>query len=539
MAGGRVLGLKSKQEPFKRKLSLIDVTFIGLGAMIGSSWMFAPQTAVQLAGPAALLSWVIAAIVLGMLALVYAELGGALPSAGGFIRYPNYSHGDLVGFIISCMSFITYSVSASLEVVAIRTYLSAWWPSLGSHNPTVLGWLIQLFLLITFFLINYWSVNVFGKINSVVTIIKFAVPVLTIIVLLNYFTPSNFYVDGFLTNGFGGVESAIATAGIAYAFIGFQQTINFSAEAKNPGRTIPIATMLSIGLAGLLYFLLQFAYIGAIPGHLLENGWAGLSLGSPFADLTALLGLMWLMNLLMADAILSPGGAANVGFGATARIIYAWAKNKTFFKIFTNVDEKTGVPRVALWFTFILAVFWTLPFPSWEALVSVAASSAIMAFITGPISAAAFRITAPDLHRPFKLKGFAVIAPIAFIISSFIIYWSGWKTISWLFAFELFLFVAYIVVWKGKRKSQTILRKQMKTAWWLVFYNVSMFILSWLGTFGGNGWIPAPWDQILVALLSVVTYYWGAKSAMPNPVFDTDHVHIVDKSDLSISNRTT
>lgn len=79
----------------------------------------------------------------------------------------------------------------------------------------------------------------------------------------------------------------------------------------------------------------------------------------------------------------------------------------------------------------------------------------------------------------------------------------------------------------------------MKTAWWLVFYNVSMFILSWLGTFGGNGWIPAPWDQILVALLSVVTYYWGAKSAMPNPVFDTDHVHIVDKSDLSVSNRTT
>lgn len=527
--------MKKKEGSFKRKLSLVDVTFIGLGAMVGSSWMFAPQTAVQLAGPAALLSWIIAAIALGMLALVYAELGGALPSAGGFIRYPNYSHGDLVGFIISCMSFITYSVSASLEVVAVRTYLSAWWPSLGSQNPTALGWFTQLFLLIVFFLINYWSVNVFGKINSIVTLIKFAVPVVTIIVLLTYFTPANFYVDGFFTNGFGGVESAIATAGIAYAFIGFQQTINFSAEAKNPGRTIPIATMLSIGLAGLLYFLLQFAYIGAIPGNLLENGWAGLSFGSPFADLTALLGLIWLMNLLMADAILSPGGAANVAFGATARIIYAWAKNKTFFHIFTKVDEKTGVPRVALWFTFLLAVFWTLPFPSWEALVGFASSSAIMAFITGPVSAAAFRITAPKLRRPFKLKGFAVIAPIAFMISSFIIYWSGWKTISWLLAFELFLFVAYIAIWKGKKKPGSLLRKQMTAAWWLVFYNVIMIILSWAGTFGGNDWIAAPWDQILVALVSLVTYYWGAKSAIPNPVFDESDISA--KSDLAAGNR--
>jgi amino acid transporter len=515
---------------FRRKLNLIDLTFIGLGSIIGSGWLYSSLFAAKIAGPAAWISWVIGALVTAVLGLVFAELGSAIPRTGGLVRYAEYSHGPLMSYLISFMAFIAYSCVAGLEAQAIRGYVSSWWPALGGQNPTLLGWFFQAALLLVFFLLNYWSVNIFGKSNTIITFIKFFVPVLTVVVLLTQFHPENFSMHGFAPSGIAGIQTAITAAGIGFAYQGFQQAVFFASEAKNPGRNVPLSILLSIILATVLYVLLQICFIGALPASVLAGGWEGLNFSSPFAELTALLGFGWLMQLIMADAVLSPGGTGNIYLSATARLIFGWSKTGTFFKTFTGVDRNTGVPKEAIWLSFITAILWTLPFPSWDKLVGVASSAGLVSFLIGPISVAAFRRTAPSLERPFRLPVISIIAPAAFVISSLIVYWAGWNIVSWLLASVIVMFVLYCIFAGHMNLSGVPLAEQMKSSWWLVFYSIAMIIISYLGSFNGKSIIPAPWDQLIVTLVSLLAYYWGVSSSLSNPAFKDEEPEAVDEA---------
>ncbi len=503
----------------KRQLNLVDLTFLGLGAIIGSGWLMASLGGANLAGPAAWISWVIGAIAVLLIGLVYAELGGAMPRAGGIIRYPDYSHGPIVGYMMGFAALVAYSSVAGIEVEAVRQYAQQWWPALGtaSGNVSVLGWFVQLLLLILFFLLNYWSVNVFAKFNSVITAIKFIVPLLTIIVLFTQFHGANFTSHGFATHGFTGIETAVSTGGIVFAFLGFRQAVDFAGEAKNPQRNVPLAIILAILLGAVLYVLLQVVFIGAVPASSLAAGWDKLSFKAPFANLALLLGFSWLAVFLFVDGAISPSGTGNIYQSSTARVIFAWARTGTFFRVFGKVDPKTGIPRAAMILAFILAVFWTGPFPIWSKLVGVVSSATVMTYIIGPISAAAFRKTAPDLHRPFRLGGMSVIAPVAFIVGSLIIYWTGWSIDSWLIGLQIIMFLLYLILKNSMPTDAVPFGQQLKSSWWLVVYFVVMFLLSMLGSFGGTGSIPAPWDQVLVIVVSIIAYYWGKASALPKP----------------------
>jgi amino acid transporter len=507
---------------FQRKLGLLDLTFLGLGAIIGSGWLFASQSGAQLAGPSAWIAWVIGAVAVGLIGLVYAELGGALPRAGGIIRYPDYSHGPIVGYLMGFAALIAYSSVASIEAEAMRGYAQTWWHALGTStgNVTVLGWFVQLVLLFIFLMINYWSVNVFGKVNSVVTAVKFIVPVLTVVVFFTHFHGSNFTSHGFAPGGFTGIESAVSTAGIVFAFLGFRQAVDFAGEAKNPNRTVPIAILTAIGLAAVLYILLQVCFIGAVPSSDLSAGWSALNFKSPFANLAGALGLAWMANLLFADAVLSPSGTGNIYLSSTARVIFAWARNGTFFSKFGNLSPGSTVPRAALILTFFLSVFWTLPFPTWGKLVGVVSSATVMTYIIGPISAAALRRSAPQVKRPFRLRGMGVIAPIAFIVASLIIYWTGWAIDSWLIGVQLLVFIIYLVIQAVNKNAfpQGIpFAQALKSSIWLVVYYIIMLLVSKFGAtaFGGSGLLKTPVDQIIVAVISLIAYYWGVAVALP------------------------
>ena len=499
----------------KRKLSFLDLTFIGLGSIVGSGWLFASQKGAETAGPAAWLSWVIGAFAVLLLGFVYAELGGAIPRAGGSVRYGEFSHGPLLGYLSGFASIVAFSSVAGIEVEAVRQYAETWFPQLGTGAPTVLGWFVQLALLAIFFILNMKSVSLFGKTNTVITAIKFIVPILTIIVLLTQLKVSNFSSHGFAPFGFSGIEKAVSSSGIIFAFLGFQQAVSFASEAKNPQKSLPIALLTAVFLSAALYILLQLTFIGATPTSALGGGWAGLHYTSPFANVAAALGLGWLSSIILADAVLSPSGTANIYLSATSRVIFAWAKGGTFFKKFGEIDGKTGVPRPALILAFIMSVFFTLPFPSWDQLVGVVSSATVLTYIMGPVSLHAFRKTAPDLDRPYRLKGYQVISPLAFVIASLIVYWTGLHTDSWLLGSQIVMFVIFFFI---KNAHSTItMAQQIKSSAWLIAYYVAMLIFSFLGTFdGGANILAGPYDQIVVAVVSLGIYYWGVNTGIQN-----------------------
>ena len=226
--------------------------------------------------------------------------------------------------------------------------------------------MVQLGLLGAAFLLNYWSIGVFAKANSIITLIKYITPTVVIIVLLTQLKPANFSVHGFAPFGISGITAAITTGGIMFAYLGLQPIIGLAGEVKNPQRNVPLALIISTVLAAILYILLQIAFLGSIPTDRLGGGWAGVAdkFSAPFLDIATILGFGWLAVLVTADAVISPSGTGNIFMSTTSRVVFGWARNGTLFRVFGWVDERTGIPRPALWLTFGLAIFWTLPFPS-------------------------------------------------------------------------------------------------------------------------------------------------------------------------------
>ena len=214
--------------------------------------------------------------------------------------------------------------------------------------------------------------------------------------------------------GAHGVQGAVSAGGIIFAYLGLTPIISVASEVKRPQFTIPFALILSVVLATVIYVVLQVAFLGAVPTDMLANGWSGLSdkFPLPYRDIAMLLGLGWLALLVVSDAIISPSGCGNIYMAATPRVIYAWSNSNTFFRIFTRVDPKSGIPRYALWLTFALSVFWTMPFPSWDKLISVVSAALVLSYALAPVTVGALRRNAPELERPFYVKGFTVLGSL-------------------------------------------------------------------------------------------------------------------------------
>ncbi|MFC4619824.1 APC family permease [Camelliibacillus cellulosilyticus] len=516
----------AKQGQFKRKLNLLDLTFLGCGSIIGSGWLYASMNAAKLAGPWALISWVIGAVMFILIGLVYAELSAALPRSGGFLRFPDYSHGTMVGYLIGFASLLGYTSVVGVEVIAVREYATYYWPALtnSAHGPTALGFIIQSALVLVFFLINYWSVNFFGKFNTVLTFFKFIVPLLIIIVLLFNAHWSNFSAGGADPGGIHGVFQAVVAAGIAFAYLGFRQSVDFAGEAKRPQRDVPWSIILSVVLCLILYLLLQTAFIIGVPGSDLANGWVSINWDSPWAQLAKTVGVIWLVNLILIDAVVSPGATGNIFLSGTARVMFAWAKNGYFYSIFSKVDKRTGLPRSALWLALIMGIAWTIPanFQTWAGLINAVTTAFVLTYMTGAVTAGAFRKRLPDMERPFKLKGMSVFGPLAFISSSLLALWSGWGVLSLLIILLIASLVLYFAFVDKDETFRKTLKEDFKACIWLFGFYAFMLIMSYCGSFGPGKWIPGPWDSVIVAIGSIAIYYWGVETSLKKPRITED-----------------
>jgi amino acid transporter len=152
--------------------------------------------------------------------------------------------------------------------------------------------------------------------------------VLTVVLLIASGFDASHLTDhgGFAPYGYGAVLTALAGGGIVYSVNGFQAPVDFSGEARNPRRTIPLAVLGSIAAAVLLYLGLQLAFIVAVPDAALVNGWQGVNFESPFGELAVALNLGFLAAVLYADAVVSPGGSAYVGVASTPGTRTRWPR---------------------------------------------------------------------------------------------------------------------------------------------------------------------------------------------------------------------
>jgi amino acid transporter len=510
------------------------LTMTGLGSIIGSGWLFGAWRAAKIAGPAAIFAWLIGMIVILFIALSYSELGAMFPEAGGMVKYTQYSHGSFVGFLAGWANWIAIVSVIPVEAMASVQYMSSWqwnwarWThSLvqnGLLTPKGLG--IASLLLLIYFFLNYWTVSLFAKVNSLITVFKMIIPGLTIVALLSVgFHGGNFtHGHSVAPYGWSSVLTAVATSGIVFAFNGFQSPINMAGEAKKPGRSIPIAVVGSVLIATVIYVLLQVAFIGAVEPSMLVHGWNSINFNSPFADLAIALNINWLVIVLYLDAFVSPSGTGTTYTATTARMIYGMQKNGYMPEVLGKLHPIYGVPRPAMFVNLAVCFIFLFMFKGWGALAEVISVATLISYITGPVTVMTLRRTGKHLNRPLRLKGLRFIAPCGFIFASLTLYWARWPLTGQVF-FIIIIGLPIYFYYQAKMKWQGF-RKNFQAGIWMVAYLLVMMGISYLGSekFGGINVIPYGWDMVIITLVSLGFYTWAVKSG-----FETEDLQVAIK----------
>jgi amino acid transporter len=494
VAGRTVKAQAVGQRKLRREVGLVGLLFASVGSIIGSGWLFGALSASLIAGPAALISWVLGGAAVILLALIHAELGGMYPVAGGSARFPHYAFGSLIGFAAGWFAFLGAVTTAPIEVEAAIQYASNYVPNLtnavsGTPVLTPLGYVVAALLMLIFSAINVMGVRWLSETNKAAVWWKIAIPVLAVIVLLVVsFHPGNFTAGGgFLPFGWKGVFVAIASGGVIFAYLGFEQAIQLGAETKNPSRNIPLAVIGSMILGVILYIALQFAFLAALDPSSLSKGWSSVAfkgtgeLFGPFAGLAVALGLGWLAFLLYTDAVISPGGTGLLYVGTSSRLTFALARNRYIPNVFALLSNR-GVPVVAIAFSFFAGMLIFLPFPGWQKLVGFITSATVLAYAMAPLAFGALRLQEPDRPRPFRLPLGTVLAPLGFIIANELILFSGWAVVWKLIVAILIGFVLLgISFLTSKPDDRPSL--DWSNAVWLWPYLLGVAVISYLSSF--------------------------------------------------------
>jgi amino acid transporter len=512
-----------------RSIGFYGLMFVSLGSIIGSGWLLGALNAAEVAGPASVLSWLLAACMLALLALTYAELGATYPVAGGAGRFSYYSHGPIAGFTAGWASWLQAVFIAPIEVLAAITYVnSVSWvnthfdmitktgPNAGLLNGH--GLAVAVVLMVLFTALNLGGAKLMSESNAIVVIWKTAVPFLAIVVVAaSQFRTSNFHAGGgFMPFGVHGVFAAL-TGGVVFALQGFEQAVQLAGEARDPKRDISRAVIVAMLIGAVLYSLLQVVMIGGLnPAHILHD-WKR-PLGTDPSDygawytLALAIGAGWLAKVLLVDAVISPAGTGVVYLATTARLSYALGEEREMPHALATTNKR-AVPVVSILVGAVVGTLAFGPFKSWQALVSVVTGATAIMYGFAPVSLAALHRIDPQRPRTYRVPAPHIVLPAAFVSANLITYWGGFSTtwklvVAMAFGLGLFAFGA----WRRRTGAHRLLRSAVWIAPWLGGH----VLLGWLGRYGGGRDILPPWvDIAAVTGFSLAIFYLAVALALP------------------------
>ena len=507
-----------------RSIGFFGLLFISLGSIIGSGWLLGALGAAEAAGPASLISWVLAAILLMTLALVHAELGAAYPVSGGTARFPYFAFGTLAGFTAGWAAYLQAVTIAPIEVEAAITYLnSTKWAKHNLNmlnpnatlNPTGIGIASAAMLLFT--VVNLMGAKLLSDSNTVMVIWKAAVPVLAVVVIMSLrFHSSNFTAGGggFAPYGAHGVFAALP-AGVVFALQGFEQAVQVGGEARNPKKDISRAIISAMLIGAAVYILLEVAFIGGLNPADIAHGW-GHPIGKgdfgPYYTLAIAAGAGWLGVILLVDAVISPGGTGLIYLGTSARLSYALAQEDVISDKLIETNKR-GVPWGSILLAFVVGELTFLPFPSWASLVGLVTDATAIMYAFAPVSLAALQLRDPDRPRPYRTPVPKFMNPAAFCAANLIIYWGGFEA-SWklLTAIGLgrFLFEVALRRTDGVRRTDI----DWRAASWIWPWLIGITLIGLIGRYGGNNTLPDWIDLLVVIAFSLGIFYYAVSLAM-------------------------
>ncbi|CAL4121108.1 unnamed protein product [Meganyctiphanes norvegica] len=379
------------ETPLNRCLSTMDITLLGIGNMIGAGiYVLTGTVAKNAAGPAIILSFLLAGFVSLLAALCYAEFGARIPKAGSAYVYTYVTIGEFLAFVIGWNIVLEHMIGAASVARAWSGYCDSLFEGAVSRNMIKLlghmpaGQLADYpdFLAFTVILVycGILSLGVKGStlLNSIFTIINLCILFFVIAVgyyfadLLNWESVESGgnAPGGFCPYGFSGIITGAATC--FYAFVGFDSIATAGEEARSPARSLPIATIISMAVVTAVYVLVSSSLTLMVPYNTLNPAAA-------MPDAFSANGAWWAKYVVSIGALCGLTTSLMGSLFTLPRCVYAMAADGLLFSWLAKVNDKSQVPVINLAFCGLLSALLALLFDI-EKLVEFMSIGTLMAY---------------------------------------------------------------------------------------------------------------------------------------------------------------
>jgi amino acid transporter len=271
-----------------------------------------------------------------------------------------------------------------------------------------------------------------------------------------------------------------------------------------------------MAIGAVLYALLQIVMIGALEPANIVKGWSQ-PLGTDPSDygawytLALALGVGWLANVLLVDAVISPAGTGVVYVATSARLSYALGEEREMPASLARTN-KDGVPVVSI---LVAAVVGTLafgPFKSWNALVSVVTAATAIMYAFAPVSLAALHRVDGGRPRSYRVPVPALTLPAAFCSANLIMYWGGFET-TWKLTIAMAVGLALFAI--GASRARTGAQRSLRNAIWIAPWLGGHVLIGALGRYGGgSNFLPNWFDIAVVIAFALVIFYWAVSLSL-------------------------
>jgi basic amino acid/polyamine antiporter, APA family len=425
-----------------RSIGLFQLSMFGVGATIGTGIFFVLSQAVPVAGPAVIISFLIAGTVAGLTAVCYAELASAVPVSGSSYSYAYATLGELPAVGVAACLLLEYGVSAAAVAVGWSEYINALidnlfgvaLPDSLSQAPEQGGLFnlpaVLLVVLCTLLLIRGTSES--AKTNAIMVLIKITVLLMFIVIGIGGWNSAN--LEPFAPFGLAGITSAAGI--IFFSYIGLDAVSTAGEEVKDPRRTLPLAILIALVVVTTLYVAVSVVAVAAQKYTDFEGQEAGLA-----AILEDVTGSTWPGTVLAAGAVISIFSVTLVVIYGQTRILFAMSRDGMLPELFHKVNPRTltPVPNTIIVAVVIALLAGLIPINFLAEMTSI---GTLVAFLVVSIGVMVLRRTHPELPRGFKVP-FYPVTPVLSIAGSLWIILDLRAVTIWVFL----IWVSVALVW--------------------------------------------------------------------------------------------